>query len=47
MAKPPAMADVLCDLLAGVPVDQLRPRAATIVRQIESHRVREAGENDE
>jgi len=41
------MADLLCDLLAGVPTEQLRPRAASIMRQIERHRVREPGEDDE
>ena len=48
IAKAPAMADLLCDLLAGVPAaEQLRPRAASIMRQIERHRVREPGEDDE
>ena len=42
----PAMADLLCDLLAGVSVEQLRPRAASIMRQIERYRVREPGEDD-
>lgn len=47
ISKAPAMEDHFCDLLAGVPVDQLRPRAAAIMRQIEGHRVREPGEDDE
>jgi hypothetical protein len=47
IAKAPAMADLLCDLLAGVPAEQLRPRAASIMRQIERHRGREPGEDDE
>jgi hypothetical protein len=47
IAKAPAMADLLCDLLAGVPADQLRARAAAILRQIERHRVREPGNDDE
>ena len=42
-----AVGAVLCDLLAGVPVDQLRPRAASIMRQIERYHVREPGEYDE
>ena len=46
IAKAPAMADLLCDLLAGVPADQLRARAAAILRQIERYRVREPGEDD-
>jgi hypothetical protein len=37
----------MCDLLAGVPVEQLRPRAAAIMRQIERYRMREPGEDDE
>jgi hypothetical protein len=41
------MADLLCDLLAGVPTEQLRARAASITRQIERHRVRDPGEDDE
>ena len=46
IAEAPAMADLLCDLLAGVPADQLRQRAASIMRQIERYRVREPGEDD-
>jgi hypothetical protein len=33
MAEAPTMADVLCDLLAGIPAEQLRPRAEFIMRQ--------------
>jgi hypothetical protein len=47
MAAAPAMADLLCELLAGAPVEQLLPRAALILRQIERHGVREPGEDDE
>src|ERR1700680_3516365 len=47
IAQAPAMADLLCDLLAGVPVEQLRARAAPPRRQTERHRVREPGEDDE
>lgn len=47
MAEAPAMADLLCDLLAGVPIEQLRPRAAYIMRQVERHREREPGEDDQ
>jgi hypothetical protein len=43
----PAMADLLCELLAGLSVEQLRPRAASIMRQIERYRMREPGEDDE
>ena len=45
MAEAPAMADLLCDLVAGVPGEQLRPRAAFIIRKIEGHRVREPGDD--
>ena len=47
IAEAPAMADPLCDLLAGVPTEQLRSRAASIMRQIERHHTREPGEDDE
>ncbi len=47
MAAAPAMANLLCDLLAGVPAEQLRARAAAILRQIECHLTREPGEDDE
>ena len=42
-----AVVYLLCDLLAGVPAEHLRPRAAAIVRQIERYRVREPREDDE
>lgn len=47
IAKAPAMGDLLRDLLNGVPAERLRPRAASIMRQIERHRVREPGDDDE
>ncbi len=47
IAKVPAMADLLSDLIAGVPVEELRPRAAAIMRHISRHRGREPGEDDE
>ena len=47
IAQAPAMVDLLCDLLAGVPAEQLRPRAAIIMRQNERYRAREPGEDDE
>jgi hypothetical protein len=40
------MADLLCDFLAGVPVEQLRQRAASIMRQIERYLMREPGEDE-
>jgi hypothetical protein len=47
IAKAPVMADLLSDLLAGMPAEQLRPRAAAILRHIERYRTREPGEDDE
>jgi hypothetical protein len=47
IAQTPAMGDLLCDLLAVVPAEQLRPRAASIMRQIERHRMREPGQDGE
>jgi hypothetical protein len=47
IAKAPAMADLLCDLLAGASADELRPRAAAIMRTVERYRVRKPGEDDE
>jgi hypothetical protein len=36
------MAELLRELVASVPAEQIRPRAASIMRQIERHRVGEA-----
>jgi hypothetical protein len=47
IAAAPAMADLLCDLLAGATAEQLRPRARSIIRKIERYRTREPGEDDE
>jgi hypothetical protein len=47
IAQAPAMADLLCDLLAGVPAEQLRPRAAQLLERIDTGRDREPGEDDE
>ena len=47
IAKAPAMADLLCDLLAGATAEELRPRAAAILRHIERYRSREPGDDDE
>jgi hypothetical protein len=41
LEQAPAMAELLRELVAGVPAEQLRPRAASIMRQIERHRVGE------
>jgi hypothetical protein len=47
MVAAPAMADLLDDLLGGVPVDELRTRARAIRRQLERHGVREPGDDDD
>jgi hypothetical protein len=47
MAAAPAMVSLLRELIAGVPPDGLRQRAAAILRQIECQRPREPGEDDE
>jgi hypothetical protein len=47
IAKAPARADLLRDLLNGVPAERLGPRGASIMRQIERHRVREPGDDDQ
>jgi hypothetical protein len=47
MAEAPAMAGLLCDLIAGAPPEELRARAATILRQIERHHAPEPGEDDQ
>lgn len=47
LAQAPAMADLLCELLASATAEQLRPHAAAILRQIERRRTREPGEDDE
>jgi hypothetical protein len=41
------MVSLLRDLITGVPPDVLRNRAAAILRQIEYHRPRQPGEDDE
>jgi hypothetical protein len=45
MAAAPAMVDLLSDMLAGADLDHLRVRAACILREIESRRPREPGED--
>ena len=47
MAAAPAMVDLLCDMLDGADRDHLRVRAACILREIESQRPREPGDDDE
>ena len=47
MAAAPTMLDLLNDILDGADLDHVRCRAAHILREIESHRPREPGEDDE
>jgi hypothetical protein len=46
VAQAPAMAELLRELVAGVPPEQLCSRAAYILRQIERQAVREPGDDD-
>jgi hypothetical protein len=43
IAKAPTMADLLWELLAGLAAEQLRSRAAAVLRQIERRAPRESG----
>jgi hypothetical protein len=47
LEQAPAMAALLRALVAGVSPEQLRQRAASIMRQIERHQIREPGEDGE
>jgi hypothetical protein len=47
MAAAPAMVEILSDLAAGVPADDLRARAKAIMCELARHRPREPGEDDE
>ena len=47
VAQAPAMAELLRELAAGLPAEQLRERAARILRRIDSAQSREPGEDDE
>jgi hypothetical protein len=47
MAAAPAMVDLLNDILVGADLDHVRYRAAYKLREIESHRPRGPGEDDE
>ena len=47
LEQAPAMAQILRELVAGVPAEQLRLRAAAILRQIDRRAPREPGEDDE
>ena len=43
----PAMADLLRELVTGVPPEQLRERAAHVLQRIDAWRSREPGDDDE
>jgi hypothetical protein len=47
MAAAPAMVEILSDLVAGVPADDLRGRAKAIMSELARHRPRAPGEDDE
>jgi hypothetical protein len=47
LEQAPAMAHILRDLVAGVPTEPLRRRAAQVLERIDTGREREAGEDDE
>jgi hypothetical protein len=47
LEQAPAMAQILRKLLAGVPAEQLRTRAAQVLDRIDTGRDREPGEDDE
>lgn len=47
LEQAPGMADLLRDLVAGVPSEHLCARAAFILRQIDRRALREPGEDDE
>ena len=47
LEQAPAMAQILRELVAGVPADQLRTRAAQVLDRIDTRRSREPGEDDE
>jgi hypothetical protein len=47
LEQAPAMAQILRELVAGVPDEQLRTRAAQVVDRIDAGCAREPGEDDE
>jgi hypothetical protein len=47
LEQAPAMAQILRELAAGVPAEQLRRRAALLLERIDAVRDREPGEDDE
>ena len=47
LEQAPAMAQILRELVAGVPAEHLRIRAAQVLDRIDTGRDREPGEDDE
>src|ERR1700680_956307 len=47
LEQAPAMAQILRELVAGAPAEQLRGRAAQVLERIDTGRDREPGEDDE
>jgi hypothetical protein len=47
LEQAPAMAQILRELVAGVPAEHLRGRAAQVLERIDTRRGREPGEDDE
>jgi hypothetical protein len=47
LEQAPAMAQILRELVAGVPAEHLRERAAQVLERIDTGREREPGEDDE
>ena len=47
LEQAPAMAQILREFVAGVPVEQFRSRAAQVLERIGTGRDREPGEDDE
>jgi hypothetical protein len=47
LEQAPAMAQILRELVAGLPTEQLRSRAEQVLERIDAGRDREPGEDDE
>ena len=47
LEQAPAMAQILRELVAGIPVEQLRTRAAQVLDRIDTGQDRQPGEDDD
>ena len=47
LEQAPAMAQILREIVAGVPAEQLRGRAAQVLQRIDTGWLREPGEDDQ